>query len=96
MNDQEHALPQTTPPESRAKRDHMPQYLLGFGLAALLLFDLPALLAGPTNPTWLAAVVLTGPTVGIPAGIAAFRHGDKNSTGRPAGATVLLPGRSRS
>lgn len=73
----------------------MPRYLLGSGLAALLLFDLPALLAGPTNPAWLAAVVLTGPTIGIPAGIAAFRHRKNNSHGRPARAAALRPGRSR-
>jgi hypothetical protein len=94
MNDQEHPLPPTASAESRPQRDHVPRYLLGFGLAALLLFDLPALLAGPTNPAWLAAVVLTGPTVGIPAGIAPFRRRN-NSHGGPAGAGALLPGRSR-
>jgi hypothetical protein len=72
----------------------MPQYLLGFALAALLLFNLPALFAGPTNPAWLAAVVLTGPVVGIPAGIAAFRRRN-NSHGGPAGAAALRPGKSR-
>lgn len=82
-------MPSPASLESRPQQDHVPQYLLGLGLAALLLFDLPALLAGPTNPAWLAAAVLTGPTVGIPAGIAAFRH----RNGGPAGA--LRPGRSR-
>ncbi|MCY1227999.1 hypothetical protein D9M72_402920 [compost metagenome] len=76
-------MPPTAPLESRTEPDRMPHYLLGFGLAALLLFDLPALFAGPTNPAWLAAVVLTGPTVGIPAGIAVFRR--RNNSG-PAGA----------
>lgn len=64
-------MPPTAPLETRTEPDRMPLYLLGFGLAALLLFDLPALFAGPTNPAWLAAVVMTGPTVGIPTGIAA-------------------------
>ncbi|HAP88630.1 MAG TPA: hypothetical protein DCR15_02085, partial [Arthrobacter bacterium] len=72
----------------------MPQYLLAFGLAALLLFDLPALFAGPTNPVWLAAVVLIGPTVGIPAGIAAFRRRDASSGG-PAGAGAAVPWQER-
>ncbi|MEN8584756.1 hypothetical protein ABFP37_18840 [Burkholderia sp. RS01] len=83
-------MPSPATLESRPQRDHVRQYLLGFSLAALLLFDRPALLAGPTNPAWLAAVVLTGPTVGIPAGIAAFRQ---RNGGGPAGA--LRPGRSR-
>lgn len=94
MNVQEHPLPPTATAECRPQRDHVPHYLLGFGLAALLLFDLPALLAGPTNPAWLAAVVLTGPTVGIPAGIAAFRRRIASSGGR-AGAGAPYPGRSR-
>ncbi|MET3923668.1 hypothetical protein [Arthrobacter sp. UYEF20] len=80
------------PLESRTERHRVPHYLLGVGLAALLLFDLPALFSGPTNPAWLAAVVLTGPTVGIPAGIAAFRRRN-NSRGRPAG--TAAPRRSR-
>ena len=86
-------MPPTAPLESRTEPDRLPQYLLGFGLGALLLFDLPALFAGPTNPAWLAAAVLTGPTVGIPAGIAVFRRRN-NSQGRPAGATALRAGRS--
>ena len=90
MNVPEHPLPPTASAESRPQRDHVPQYLLAFGLAALLLFDLPALFAGPTNPVWLAAVVLIGPTVGIPA----FRRRDASSGG-PAGAGAPYPGRSR-
>lgn len=86
-------MPPTAPLESRTEPDRLPQYLLGFGLGALLLFDLPALFA-PTNPAWLAAAALTGPTVGIPAGIDAFRRRN-NSQGRPAGATALRPGRNR-
>ena len=57
---------QQRPWNPRTEPDRMPLYLLVFGLAAFLLFDLPALFAGPTNPAWLAAAVLTGPTVGIP------------------------------
>lgn len=86
-------MPPTAPLESRTGPDRLPQYLLGFGLGALLLFDLPALLAGPTKPAWLAAAALTGPAVGIPAGIAAFRR--RNNPRRPAGAAALRPGRSR-
>lgn len=86
-------MPPTAPLESRTEPDRLPQYLLGFGLGALLLFDLPALFAGPTNPARLAAAVLTRPTVGIPAGIDAFRRRN-NSQCRPAGATALRPGRS--
>ncbi|CAH0201438.1 hypothetical protein SRABI26_01928 [Arthrobacter sp. Bi26] len=86
-------MPPTAPLESRTEPDRLPQYLLGFGLGALLRFDLPALFAGPTNPAWLAATVLTAPTVGIPAGIDALRRRN-NSQGRPAGATALRPDRS--
>ncbi|HEY8700092.1 MAG TPA: hypothetical protein VIM08_03855 [Arthrobacter sp.] len=64
----------TAPLDVRPVRDRVSQYLVLSGLAALLLFDLPARFAGPTSPAWLAGVVLTGLTVGIPAGIAAFRH----------------------
>jgi hypothetical protein len=94
MNDQELPLPSTASAESRPQRDHVPRYLLGFGLAALLLFDLPALFAGPTNPGWLAAVARTAPTIGIPAGIAAFRRRNA-SYGGPAGAGAPRPGRAR-
>ncbi|WP_350005852.1 hypothetical protein [Pseudarthrobacter sp. WHRI 8279] len=80
--------------ESRPHRESMPRYLLGFGLAALLLFEVRALLAGPTNPAWLAAVVLTGPVVGIPAGIAAFRRRNAPARG-PAGAGSPRPGGAR-
>ena len=86
-------MPPAAPLESRTEPGRLPQYLLGFGLGALLLFDLPALFAGPTNQAWLAAAVLTGPTVGIPAVIAVFGRCN-NSQGRPAGATALRPGRS--
>ncbi|MEV5051183.1 hypothetical protein [Arthrobacter sp. LAR12-1-1.1] len=86
-------MPPTAPLESRTEPDRLPRYLLGFGLGALLLFDLPALFAGPTNPVWLAAAVLTAPTVGIRAGIDGFRRRN-NSPGRPTGATALHPGRS--
>lgn len=87
-------MPPTAPLESRTEPDRLPKYLLGFALGALLLFDLPALIAGPTNPAWLAAVVLIGPTAGIPAGIAVFRRRN-NPHARPAGAAALRPGRSR-
>ena len=87
-------MPPTAPLESQTEPDRMPQYLLASALTALLLFSLPALFAGPTNPAWLAAVVLTGPIVGIPAGIAAFRRRNTSHYG-PAGAGALRPGRSR-
>lgn len=87
-------MPPTAPLESRTEPDRPPQYLLGFGLGALLLLDLPALFAGPMDPAWLAAAVLTAPTIGIPAGIDAFPRRN-NSLGRPAGATALRPDRSR-
>jgi hypothetical protein len=60
-------------PEARPERDRLPQYLMVVGLAALLLLDLPALFAVPGSLAWMPGVVLTGPVVGIPAGIAVFR-----------------------
>ena len=73
----------------------MPRYFLASALAVIVLFDLLALLAGPTHLAWLAAVVLIGPTVGIPAGIAAFRHRNSSSYGGPAGAAAPHPAGSR-
>lgn len=95
MNDQKQTLPTTTSSESRPQRDHMPRYFLASALAVIVLFDLLSLLAGPTHPAWLAAVVLIGPTVGIPAGIAAFRHRNSSSYGGPAGAAAPHPAGSR-
>jgi hypothetical protein len=88
-------LSPTAPLEARPERDRVPQYLVVFGLAALLLFGLPALFAGPTSPAWLAGVVLTGPTVGIPAGIAAFRLRNRAAR-RPDGTAARRPAGSRS
>lgn len=70
-------MPSTPPVEARPERDRLPQYLIVVVLAALLLLDLPALFAVPGSPAWMAGAVLTGPIVGIPAGIAVFglRHG---------------------
>lgn len=82
-------MPPTAALESRSEQDHLPRYLLGFGLAAFLLFDLPALFAWPTNPAWLAAVVLT---VAIPAGIAVCRRRNNSHAG-PAGAAAPYTGR---
>lgn len=64
----------------------MPQYLMVFGLAALLLLDGPALVTVPGSPAWMAGVVLTGPIVGIPVGIAVFRL--HNRAGRRSDGTA--------
>lgn len=88
MNDQEHILPPTNPLASRAKPDRLQRSLLASTLGVLVLFELPALFAGPTNPAWLAAVALIGPTVGIPAGITAFRRRNTLRAGAPAPHTV--------
>jgi hypothetical protein len=66
-------LPAPAPVEARPERDRLPQYLMVVGLAALLLLGLPGLFAVPASLAWMAGVVLTGPVVGIPAGIAVFR-----------------------
>lgn len=94
MNDQKQTLPPAVSAQSRPQRDHVPRYFLAYALAVIVLFDLLALLTGPTHPAWLAAVVLIGPTVGIPAGIAAFRHRN-SSSGGPAGPAAPHPAGSR-